>query len=110
MKRKTALTALVVSLATMGLIPLLIGLLVEAGMAAEKGTWPHHLGGFIVVAAMLMAFVAFLFCLVSVLAKLLLATMPPERVVQQLRIWPFRFLLWEEVRDRILSHETRHRD
>jgi hypothetical protein len=98
MKRKTALAALVVSLAAMGLIPLLIGLLVEAGMAAEKGTWPHNLGGFIVVAAMPVAFVAFLSCLFSVLAKLLLATMPRERVVQQLRIWPFRFLLWEEVR------------
>jgi hypothetical protein len=82
----------------MGLIPLLIGLLVEAGMVAEKGTWPHNLGGFVVVTAMPVGFVAFLSCMFSVLVKAMLAVLPRERAVQQLRIWPFRFLLWDEVR------------
>ena len=99
MKRRTTLTALLVSLATIGLILLGIGLLASAGIVAEKGTWPHIVGGFVVVSMMPIAFVAFLSCVFSVLTTLLLAAMPREKLVAYFRAWPFKFLLWKEVRE-----------
>jgi len=99
MQRKTAITALVVSSAASGLILLAVGLLVEAGAVAEQGTWPHVVGGAIVVAAMAVAFVAFMSCTFSILTKVLLATMPRDRLIPHLKAWPFKFLLWKEIRE-----------
>ncbi|ESW69252.1 hypothetical protein X773_28320 [Mesorhizobium sp. LSJC285A00] len=99
MKRRTALTALLVSLGTIGLILLGIGLLASAGILAEKGTWPHIVGGFTAVLMMPIAFVAFLSCMFSVLTTLLFAALPREKLIPYLRAWPFKFLLWKEVRE-----------